>query len=37
MATYVTLFNFTDQGRRNVKDTLKREQAEPRKPPSNLA
>ena len=27
MATYVTLFNFTDQGLRNVKDTVKRMEA----------
>jgi uncharacterized protein with GYD domain len=27
MATYVTLYNFTDQGIRNVKDTLKRADA----------
>jgi uncharacterized protein with GYD domain len=27
MATYVSLYNFTDQGIRNVKDTLKRVEA----------
>ena len=27
MATYVTLFNFTEQGLRNVKDTVKRMEA----------
>jgi uncharacterized protein with GYD domain len=27
MATYVTLYNFTDQGLRNIKDTLKRAEA----------
>jgi uncharacterized protein with GYD domain len=27
MTTYVTLFNFTDQGLRNVKDTVKRMEA----------
>ena len=27
MATYVTLYNFTDQGIRNVKDTVKRAEA----------
>jgi uncharacterized protein with GYD domain len=27
MATYVSLYNFTDQGVRNVKDTLKRAEA----------
>lgn len=27
MATYVTLYNFTDQGIRNVKDTIKRAEA----------
>jgi len=27
MATYVTLYNFTDQGIRNIKDTLKRVEA----------
>jgi len=27
MATYVTLFNFTEQGLRNVKDTVKRVEA----------
>jgi uncharacterized protein with GYD domain len=27
MATYVTLYNFTEQGSRNVKDTVKRAEA----------
>jgi uncharacterized protein with GYD domain len=27
MATYVTLYNFTDQGIRNIKDTVKRTEA----------
>jgi uncharacterized protein with GYD domain len=27
MATYVTLYNYTDQGIRNVKDTVKRAEA----------
>ena len=27
MATYVTLYNFTDQGIHNIKDTLKRAEA----------
>ena len=27
MATYVTLYNFTDQGFKNIKDTVKRVQA----------
>jgi uncharacterized protein with GYD domain len=27
MATYVTLFNFTDQGARSIKDTVKRAEA----------
>jgi uncharacterized protein with GYD domain len=27
MATYVTLFNFTEQGLRNIKDTVKRAEA----------
>jgi uncharacterized protein with GYD domain len=27
MATYVTLYNFTDQGLRNIKDTVKRADA----------
>lgn len=27
MATYVTLYNFTDQGLRNIKDTVKRSEA----------
>src|SRR5271165_6522480 len=27
MATYVTLYNFTDQGLRNIKDTVKRVEA----------
>jgi len=27
MATYVTLFNFTEQGLRNIKDTVKRMEA----------
>jgi hypothetical protein len=27
MATYVTLYNFTDQGLKNIKDTLKRTEA----------
>ena len=27
MATHVTLYNFTDQGLRNIKDTLKRVEA----------
>ena len=27
MATHVTLYNFTDQGLRNIKDTLKRAKA----------
>ena len=27
MATYVTLYNFTDQGLRNIKDTIKRAKA----------
>jgi uncharacterized protein with GYD domain len=27
MATYVTLYNFTEQGARNIKDTLKRVEA----------
>ena len=27
MATYVTLFNFTEQGSRNIKDTVKRLEA----------
>jgi len=31
LATYVTLYNFTDQGLRNIKDTVKRtEAAKPR-------
>jgi uncharacterized protein with GYD domain len=27
MTTYVTLYNFTDQGIRNIKDTVKRTEA----------
>ena len=27
MATYVTLYNFTDQGLKNIKDTVKRAEA----------
>ena len=27
MSTYVTLYNFTDQGIHNIKDTLKRAEA----------
>ena len=27
MATYVTLYNFTDQGLKNIKDTVKRTEA----------
>ena len=27
MATYVTLYNFTDQGLKNIKDTVKRKEA----------
>ena len=27
MATYVTLYNFTDQGFKNIKDTVKRVEA----------
>ena len=27
MATYVTLYNFTEQGLRNIKDTVKRAEA----------
>jgi len=27
MATYVTLYNFTDQGLKNIKDTVKRVEA----------
>jgi len=28
MAAYVTLFNFTEQGLRNIKDTVKRMEAD---------